>query len=338
MIKDPVKRLSYPIEKPLGSGAFGTVYLSYDCVLGTKLAIKKIVHDVRYKNREVQVMESIRHSNIIRLVNSFVIKGTKDKDHFLCIVMDYYPLDLLDVINSFSNFGRKMPLVQLKLYSYQLIRALLYLDLVKVCHRDIKPQNVLIDPITHKLVICDFGCAKKIRSGETNISYICSRYYRAPELILGSTSYNCVSDMWSVACVICEMMIGRPIFWGKTSSDQLVEIMKVLGNITKEEAVELNPRLTDIKLPEIRKKSWDSVFNGEYNEIYDLLDKMLAYSPSKRITPLEALQHPFFDELRKDDFKVGNGRPPPALFDWNQEEINNGVHLLLTPNWVKSRV
>ena len=80
-----------------------------------------------------------------------------------------------------------MPNLLVKLYSYQMLRALAYIHSMGICHRDIKPANLLVDPATHELKICDFGSSKKIEKTQINASYICSRYYRAPELIFGST-------------------------------------------------------------------------------------------------------------------------------------------------------
>lgn len=92
-----------------------------------------------------------------------------------------------------------------------------------------------MDPSTHTLKICDFGSAKKLIKGEPNVSYICSRYYRAPELIFGCTEYSNIIDVWSVGCVIAELLLGQPIFPGESGVDQLVEIIKVLGTPTKEQ-------------------------------------------------------------------------------------------------------
>ena len=95
-----------------------------------------------------------------------------------------------------------------------------------VCHRDVKPQNLLVDPASHVLKLCDFGSAKVLAPGEPNISYICSRYYRAPELIFGATHYTPAIDVWSVGCVAAELLLGAPLFPGESGVDQLVEIIK----------------------------------------------------------------------------------------------------------------
>ncbi len=96
----------------------------------------------------------------------------------------------------------------IKLYIYQCFRALAYIHALGICHRDIKPQNLLVDSETHTLKVCDFGSAKRLVQGEVNVSYICSRYYRAPELIFGATEYNNAIDVWSVGCVMAELLLG----------------------------------------------------------------------------------------------------------------------------------
>jgi glycogen synthase kinase 3 beta len=142
--------------------------------------------------------------------------------------------------------------------------------------------------------------------------------------------------MWSVGCVIAEMVLGKPLFAGKTQNDQLVEIIKVLGSISKEDIQEINPKFLEMRMPEIKKLSWRRVFSEHVEELDDLLDKIFVYSPSKRISPLQALQHPFFEDLRKEGFRMPGGRPLPGLFNWTSEELAAGVHLSLTPDWAKS--
>ncbi|KAH1083461.1 hypothetical protein J1N35_023222 [Gossypium stocksii] len=110
----------------------------------------------------------------------------------------------------------------------QIFRGLAYLhSVVGVCHRDLKPQNVLVDPLTHQVKICDFGSAKVLVKGEANISYICLRFYRAPELIFGATEYTTSIDIWSAGCVLAELLLGQPLFPGENAVGQLVEIIKV---------------------------------------------------------------------------------------------------------------
>jgi serine/threonine protein kinase len=112
---------------------------------------------------------------------------------------------------------------------------------------------VLIDPSSHLLKLCDFGSAKKILKGKPNIAYICSRYYRAPELIFGATEYGPPIDVWSAGVVIAEMILGEPIFPGDSSIHQLVQIIKILGTPTKNQIEEMNPNSEETKLPQLKK-------------------------------------------------------------------------------------
>jgi serine/threonine protein kinase len=115
--------------------------------------------------------------------------------------MDYFPDTVYSLIKKY-NKKNLIPNISIKLYSYQLFRSLLYLNKIGICHRDIKPHNILVDTNSNKLVMCDFGSAKKLIKGEPNIAYICSRCYRAPELIFGATEYTTQIDMWSAGCVL----------------------------------------------------------------------------------------------------------------------------------------
>lgn len=110
--------------------------------------------------------------------------------------------------------------------------------------------------------MCDFGSAKQLVKGEPNVAYICSRYYRAPELIFGNTDYTCMIDVWSVGCVIAELMLGQPIFPGESGVDQLVEIIKILGTPTKEQISAMNPNYKEYKFPQIKAMAWEKVFRS----------------------------------------------------------------------------
>ena len=174
--------------------------------------------------------------------------------------MDYYAANLYESIHKYTK-KNLMPRLKFKVFSYQLFRSLLYLKQLGIAHRDIKPQNILVNDQNLRLVMCDFGSAKQLRHGEPNISYICSRCYRAPELIFGNTQYTSQIDMWSAGCVIGEMLIIRPLFQGDSNIDQLVEIIKYLGCPSTKEILEMNPDYDTSKfqLPKIGAKSWDKV-------------------------------------------------------------------------------
>ena len=175
--------------------------------------------------------------------------------------MEFLPETLSKVIRSHTKQKLRMNATLIKLYSYQMFRALAYLNGIGISHRDIKPQNILLNPINSSLKICDFGSAKKLVKGEPNIAYICSRYYRAPELIFGATEYTTDIDTWSIGCVIAELFKGEPLFAGDSAVDQLVEIIKILGTPTIEQIKKMNPEHKDFKFPQIKAQSWQKVFH-----------------------------------------------------------------------------
>ena len=153
---------------------------------------------------------------------------------------------------------------------------------------DIKPHNLLVDPVRHVLKLCDFGSAKAFVKGEPNVAYICSRFYRAPELVFGATDYTTAIDVWSSGCVFAELLIGTPIFPGSSGVDQLVEIIKVLGTPTKEELKCMNPSYQEFKYPVIAARPWTSIFRpSTVPDAIDLVSKMLLYIPEKRLKSIE---------------------------------------------------
>jgi len=236
-------------------------------------------------------------------------------------VLDFIPKNLFEVCNTFCKKKQAMPLQHVKFYIYQICRSLSYIHSLGICHRDIKPQNLLINPGTHELKLCDFGSAKVLVEGEANVSYICSRYYRAPELLFGAIEYTGAIDMWSSGCVMAELLLSQPIFAGESAIDQLVEIIKVLGTPSRDEVNLMNPDYDDYKkFPVIKAKAWVNIFPSCQPVVIDLISKMLLYSPNERIHPLVACTHPFFDELRNIT-KTEEGFPLPPLFNFSNTEI-----------------
>jgi glycogen synthase kinase 3 beta len=168
---------------------------------------------------------------------------------YLNVVMDYIPDTAYRVMKQYLKMKQMVPNLLVKIYSYQLLRSIAYIHAKGICQRDNKPQNILVDTSSHILKLCDFGSAKQLVKGEPNVSYICSRYYRAPELIFGNSNYDTYIDVWSVGCVIAELMLGQPIFPGESGVDQLVEIIKILGTPSKEEILAMNPDYNEYRFP-----------------------------------------------------------------------------------------
>jgi serine/threonine protein kinase len=318
----PKQSVTYIAEHVVGTGSFGVVYQAKCRETGEIVAIKKVLQDKRYKNRELQIMHMLDHPNIIGLKHYFF--STTERDElYLNLVLEFVPETVNRIARQYNRMNQRMPLIYVKLYTYQICRALAYIhNCIGICHRDIKPQNVLVNPHTHQLKICDFGSAKVLVRGEPNISYICSRYYRAPELIFGATEYTTAIDLWSTGCVMAELLLGQPLFPGESGVDQLVEIIKVLGTPTREEIKCMNPNYTEFKFPQIKAHPWHKVFQKKLPpEAVDLVSRFLQYSPNLRCTALEACMHPFFDELRDPSTRLPNGRPLPPLFNFRSQEL-----------------
>uniref|UniRef100_A0A0A0KDS8 non-specific serine/threonine protein kinase n=1 Tax=Cucumis sativus TaxID=3659 RepID=A0A0A0KDS8_CUCSA len=354
---EPKQTISYMAERVVGSGSFGIVFqfvlsvqfLKSKCPsfqakcleTGETVAIKKVLQDKRYKNRELQLMRLMDHPNVVSLKHCFFSTTSKD-ELFLNLVMEYVPQNMYHVLKHYNSMNQRMPLIYVKLYTYQIFRGLAYIHSVPgVCHRDVKPQNLLVDTLTHQVKICDFGSAKVLIKGEANISYICSRYYRAPELIFGATEYTTSIDIWSAGCVLAELLLGQPLFPGENAVDQLVEIIKVLGTPTREEIRCMNPNYTDFRFPQIKAHPWYKVFHKRMPpEAIDLASRLLQYSPSLRCTALEACAHPFFDELREANVRLPNNRPLPPLFNFKQELAGASPELIsrLLPEYVRRQI
>jgi len=328
------EEISYTDTKVIGNGSFGVVYQAKLVQSNDMVAIKKVLQDKRFKNRELQIMRRLDHLNIVQLKYFFFSSGDKLKEEvYLNLVLEFIPETVYRVARHYTKQKQTIPLLYVKLYMYQLFRALAYIHSFGICHRDIKPQNLLLDPETSVLKLCDFGSAKQLIKGEPNVSYICSRYYRAPELIFGAIDYTCYIDVWSSGCVLAELLLGQPIFPGESGVDQLVEIIKVLGTPTREQIRQMNPNYQEFRFPQIKAHPWHKVFRNRTPPMaIDLVCRLLDYTPVTRLTPLEACSHAFFDELRDPDTRLPNG-PLPLLFNFSQHEltINPSLNARLIP-------
>lgn len=336
--------ISYDAQKMIGHGSFGAVFLAKIIETDEIVAIKKVLQDKRFKNRELQIMKILSkksHPYIVTLRHHFISKGSQSDDIYLNLVLDFVPETLYSIAKQYVKASTTLPLYMIKIYMYQLARALAHIHGMGICHRDIKPQNLLINPTTFKLKLCDFGSAKLLISGELNVAYICSRYYRAPELIFGSSDYSIAIDIWSYGCVISELFIGTPFFAGGTGVDQLVEIIKVLGTPSKDELKTMNPNYQEFKFPQIRAHPWETVFSSNItSDAIKLISNLLVYSPSKRLKAIEACGHSFFDDLRQPDYLLPtNDKLPIEMFTFTDDELvlsNDSLNNILIPNYMKN--
>ncbi|KAF5099966.1 hypothetical protein D0Z00_001446 [Geotrichum galactomycetum] len=336
------RELIYTQQTVVGSGSFGIVFQTKLSPSGEDVAIKRVLQDKRFKNRELEIMRKVSHPNICEL-KAFFYSSERD-EIYLNLVLEFVPETVYKALRNFSKQKTAMPMLEVKLYTYQLFRSLAYIHALGICHRDIKPQNLLLDSRSGVLKLCDFGSAKVLVPGESNVSYICSRYYRAPELIFGASNYTTKIDVWSSGCVMAELMLGQPLFPGESGIDQLVEIIKVLGTPTREQIRTMNPNYMEHKFPQIKPHPFSKVFRKAPAEAIDLISVLLEYSPGSRLSAIEAMTHPFFDELRDpatvlpDMLTGGPPRQLPPLFNFSALELSIAPNLnhKLVPNHARA--
>lgn len=337
--QDPID-ISYPTTEVVGHGSFGVVFTTTIKETSEMVAIKKVLQDRRFKNRELEIMKLLKHKNIIDLKYYFYEKDPHD-EVYLNLILDFMPQSLYQRLRHFVHQPSAMPRLEIKCYMYQLFKALNYLHHhANVCHRDIKPQNLLVDPESWELKLCDFGSAKQLKPTEPNVSYICSRYYRSPELIFGATNYTNQIDVWSSGCVMAELLLGQPMFPGESGIDQLVEIIKILGTPSKQEICAMNPNYMEHKFPQIKPIPLSRVFKKEDDQTVEFLTNMLKYDPMERFNSLQCLCSTYFDELRYSENNLKDIVDNLKLLDFDYEtelgHLTNdqlaAVKLKLMPN------
>lgn len=302
-----VESIQYTQLQMVGYGSFGVVFQTHLLPSNELAAIKRVLQDKRFKNRELQIMKLVHHRNIVDLKYYFYTNNDKN-ELYLNLILEFVPETLYKASHYYVSQRLSMPALEVKLYTYQMFRALNYIHLQGICHRDIKPQNLLINSESGVLKLCDFGSAKILNPDEPNVSYICSRYYRAPELIFGSTNYTTKIDVWSAGCVMAELILGQPLFPGESGVDQLVEIIKILGTPSRDQIKCMNPNYTEYKFPQIKPIPLSKIFKKISPECINFLTRVLEYSLIERISCIEALADPYFDELRLETTKLPNYR------------------------------
>ena len=304
----------YKPIKVVGQGVFGIVYTA-KTPDGELVAIKKVLQTPKYINREIEILEELNNEYCVHLKNYFTQAGKRSNEVILYIVMDFLPMSIHQFNFTYRKENRYPPLIYVKLFAFELFSGLYYLHKNGITHRDIKPQNILCDPTTGELKICDFGSAKKIIEGEKSVSYIASRYYRAPELFFGCVYYTSAVDIWAAGCVIFEILTGgKQLFVGESSKDQLFAIAKIIGSPTEEDLKSFQ-HYHNIQLDVQKETPLNEILPGHTpQDLYRLLTDIFVYNPEKRPTAFECLQHPFFDDLFElVGVKMPSSKPFPNL-------------------------
>ncbi|KAF1811658.1 glycogen synthase kinase-like protein-3 beta [Eremomyces bilateralis CBS 781.70] len=321
--------LAYTQCKIVGKGYCGVVFQTKLSPSGEDAAIKRALQDKRFKNRELQIMRIVRHPNIVELKAFYYSNGEQENEVYLNLVLKFVPETVYRASQWFNKMKTVMPILEVKLYIYQLFRALAYLHSQGICHRDIDPQNLLLDPATGILKLCDFGSAKILENNEPHDSYLRLKYCRAPELIFGATNYTTKIDVWSAGCVMAELILGHPLFPCDSSIDQLVEMIKMLGAPTRDQIRAINPKYIGHKFPQTKPHPFCKVFREADADAIDLISKLIEYTPTQRLLAIDAMVHPFFDQLRDPSTKLpdsrrinGAARELPVLFDFSHHELS----------------
>ncbi|KAI6691986.1 hypothetical protein NL676_019696 [Syzygium grande] len=284
---------SYDKLAKVGHGTYSNVYKARDRDTGKIVALKKVRFDttepesVKFMAREIMILQKLDHPNVIKLEGI----ATSRMQYSLYLVFDFMQCDLTKII---CRPGLHLSEPQVKCYMHQLLSGLQHCHEKGILHRDIKASNLLIDK-SGMLKIADFGLANFFNPNEKRqlTSRVVTLWYRAPELLLGSTDYGVGIDLWSAGCLLAEMFLRRPFMPGKTEVEQLHKIFKLCG-APLEEYWKRNKLQTSYRPPPHYQPSYRETFKDFPSSSFGLLTKLLALDPAYRGTAAFALQNDFF--------------------------------------------
>mmetsp|Transcript_15844 Transcript_15844/g.37795 ORF Transcript_15844/g.37795 Transcript_15844/m.37795 type:complete len:603 (-) Transcript_15844:517-2325(-) len=246
--------------------------------------------------REVKILRMLRQENIVELKEAFRRKGK------LYLVFEYVEKNLLEFLEMHPE---GLELEKVKYCIWQLLNAIAYCHQHNTIHRDIKPENLLVDPSTLTLKLCDFGFARQmpLKPGPLT-DYVATRWYRAPELLLGDTTYGKEVDLWAIGCITGELIDGNPLFPGESEMDQLFIIQKVMGTLTpaQQDRFKRNPRFFGMQFPDLGgPETLEKRYRGKASaEALSFMKRMLAMDPSQRLPAQQALKDPWFKSVMCD--------------------------------------
>ncbi|KAK9202881.1 hypothetical protein WN943_013134 [Citrus x changshan-huyou] len=306
-----------PPIRPIGRGAYGIVCAAVNSETREEVAIKKIgnafdnIIDARRTLREIKLLRHMEHENVIS-IKDIIRPPKKDTFNDVYIVYELMDTDLHQIIRS----DQQLTDDHCQYFLYQLLRGLKYVHSASVLHRDLKPSNLLLNA-SCDLKIGDFGLARTTSETDFMTEYVVTRWYRAPELLLNCTEYTAAIDIWSVGCILGEIMTREPLFPGKDYVHQLRLITELIGSPDDASLGFLrsdNARRYVRQLPRCRKQQFATRFPNKSSGAVDLLEKMLVFDPNKRITVEEALRHPYLQSLH--DLNDEPVCPRPFHFDF----------------------
>lgn len=317
----------YILGKNIGSGAYGSVTMAQDTETNSKVAIKKIARafsaltivkrtlsyflTICKKNTnlgEVIILRDIKHRNIIKILNLFsVCDDVQGKDIYL--VMDLMETDLHQIIHS----SQKLTDQHNQYFLYQILCGLKYLHSVDIVHRDLKPSNLLINGDC-LLKIADFGLARSVeqcaREEGTIMTYVSTRWYRAPELLFSLIDYGTMVDIWSTGTIFAEMIQRRQLFPGRDAATQIKMIVFYLGTPDVEVMQQISSELVRVWIDKCGQRGplpWSTILPKATSKGLNLISKMMQIAPWKRYSAKEALEHSYLSLYHdSENEKVGS--------------------------------
>ncbi|XP_074593788.1 mitogen-activated protein kinase 14-like [Brevipalpus obovatus] len=303
---------------PLGSGAYGQVCSVEDRKYNRKVAIKKLIRPFQSEThakrtyRELRLLKHMEHENVIGLLDAFSPSTSFDEFTDLYLVTHLMGADLNSIIKI-----QHLNDDQVQFLVYQILRGLKYIHSAGVIHRDLKPSNIAVNEDC-ELKILDFGLARQTEVEMTG--YVATRWYRAPEIMLNWMHYTQTVDIWSVGCIMAELITGRTLFPGQDHIDQLLRIMKICGTPDEEfkrKIISEHARRYVDSLPDMPRKDFHSLdlFTGVNPNAIDLLQRMLELDADRRLTAEQALAHPYLAQ-----FADPSDEPTANPFDYTWEE------------------
>ncbi|XP_065200228.1 extracellular signal-regulated kinase 2-like [Planococcus citri] len=322
----------YIVKRRIGKGAYGIVWRAIDKKSKTEVALKKIFDafqnktDAQRTYREIFYLQRFsEHPNIVRLFHIHRALNCND----IYLVFEYMEVDLHKVIRK----GNILKDIHNRYIIYQILKAIAYIHSANVIHRDLKPANILLNSEC-VCKVADFGLARSVQEQNSSYGerydpsltdYIATRWYRAPEILVASKMYQKGVDMWSIGCILAELLLGRPLFPGSSTINQIELIMSTVPPKSKADIKAISTgygkslleKFTFVKSHTLNKK-----LRHVDEDAYDLLSKLLVFNPLHRITSTMALEHPYVNIfLNKQDI-IPISPVTPAVRDDTQLTVD----------------
>ncbi|KAI0270973.1 kinase-like domain-containing protein, partial [Russula aff. rugulosa BPL654] len=336
----------WKLVREMGSGAYGVVISAADEISGETVAIKMVTRvfaKATLAKRALRELALLRHFNNHENITGLIdVDGIAETFNEMYLFMEFFHYATKADLHQIIKSGQILTNEHVQYFTYQILRGMKYVHSASVIHRDLKPGNLLVNSDC-ELKICDFGLSRGYDSspqdGATQMTeYVATRWYRAPEIMLALRRYDTAIDVWSIGCILGELLLGRPLFKGKdyliwTLVDQLNKILEILGTPSNEvlKRVASERAQAYVRSLPIRKKvSFKKLIPHADPQALDLLEKMLSFDSSMRISVTQALAHPWLSSYHD----VNDEPICPQNFDrWREIEALQTVEELRVALW-----